>query len=74
MCGFLSINGTDHRQHLDGNIYIALPFILYAMGPYRFHVKSSPTFLYTLSSEVSHPCGNQSARDITEFCCVNMDA
>ena len=29
---------------------------------------------YTLNFVVSHLCGNQSARDVTEFCSVNMDA
>jgi hypothetical protein len=32
----------------------------------------NPLRKYTLNSAVSH-CGNQSAREITEFCSVNVD-
>ena len=38
---------------------------------YAYYLK--PPRSYTLNSVVSH-CSNQSARNITEFCCVNMDA
>ena len=45
--------------------------ITYTCG--RGNVHKRTLNIYTLNSVVS-PCGNQSARGITEFCSVNMDA